>query len=185
MTDAEARSFSRPLLVTQVPPEGLETTLRASDAECAALARENGIVSLSGLEARLRATRRGADGLSVSGVLRAKVRQTCVVTLETFDAEVEEPIEVSFAPPAEAPRSHPKAKRADEDDMRFDDLAEDAPDPLIDGKIDLGAIVAEFLTLGLDPYPRRPGAIFVEPAPEGEKEGPFAGLAAKLDHRDT
>ncbi len=34
---------------------------------------------------------------------------------------------------------------------------EDPPDPIIDGKIDLGALAAEFFALGLDPYPRKPG----------------------------
>ena len=30
-------------------------------------------------------------------------------------------------------------------------------EPLIDGKVDLGALATEFLILGLDPYPRKPG----------------------------
>ena len=34
---------------------------------------------------------------------------------------------------------------------------------MIDGKIDLGALAAEFFALGLDPYPRKPGAEFVAP----------------------
>ena len=36
---------------------------------------------------------------------------------------------------------------------------EDAPDPIVDGKIDLGALAAEFMILGLDPYPRKPGVV--------------------------
>ena len=44
---------------------------------------------------------------------------------------------------------------------------EDDPDPVIDGKIDLGALTAEFFALGLDPYPRKPGAEFVAPAGGG------------------
>ena len=41
----------------------------------------------------------------------------------------------------------------------------DPPDPIIGGKIDLGALASEFLALGLDPYPRKPGAKF-QPAGE-------------------
>ena len=41
---------------------------------------------------------------------------------------------------------------------------EDRPDPVVDGKIDLGAVAAEFFALGLDPYPRKPGVEFVAPA---------------------
>ena len=34
------------------------------------------------------------------------------------------------------------------------------PDEIVNGQIDLGAITAEFLVLGLDPYPRKPGVDF-------------------------
>ena len=49
-------------------------------------------------------------------------------------------------------------------------------EPLVDGKIDLGALAIEFLILGLDPYPRKPGAIFQPPADAQPDEGPFAAL---------
>jgi len=182
--------FSRPLQAAAVPAEGLDVVLQPNAGECAALARENDLRALTGLEARLHVARRGAEGLEVSGHLRAKVRQTCVVTLEDFDAEVDEPVHLRFAPPprsgksaSAAPRRAAKKserwKEQAEDEpapARIVDLEEDAPDPLIGGAIDLGAIVGEFLTLGLDPYPRKPGARFSEPAPAGEEDGPFAAL---------
>ena len=56
------------------------------------------------------------------------------------------------------------------------DLDDDTPDPLVGGAIDLGAIASEFLTLGIDPYPRSPGASFSEPEPAPEAPGPFAVL---------
>ena len=37
------------------------------------------------------------------------------------------------------------------------------PEPLIGGVVDLGALATEFLILGLDPYPRKPGAVFEPP----------------------
>lgn len=182
--------FSRPLQAAAVPPEGLDVILQPNAEECAALARENDLRALTAIEARLRVTRRGADGLEVSGRLLAKVRQTCVVTLEDFDVEVDEPVHLCFAPPpgsdksasAEPRRAVKKSERWKEPvedepaPARIVDLEEDAPDPLIGGAIDLGAIVSEFLTLGLDPYPRKPGARFTEPAPAGEEDSPFAAL---------
>ena len=54
---------------------------------------------------------------------------------------------------------------------------EDPPDPIVDGKIDLGALAAEFLALGLDPYPRKPGVAFDPPEPQGGRDSPFAALA--------
>lgn len=179
MSGGASLSFSRPLLVSSVPPEGLEATLRPNEAERAALARDNDLGALEDLEARLRITRKGAEGLAVTGVLRGKVRQTCVITLEEFDADVEEPVDVTFAPPANAAhRMKPFEAEAD-----YGEFGEDAPDPIIDGAIDLGAIVSEFLTLALDLYPRSPGATFVEPAPEDAKDGPFATLRAKLEDK--
>ena len=72
------------------------------------------------------------------------------------------------------PRGAPGAARA-----RFPAHEEDdPPDPIVDGKIDLGALAAEFVALALDPYPRKPGARFepVDVEPDRERI-PFAGLA--------
>jgi len=179
---SEAKAFSKPLVATSVPPEGLDVTLRPNEAERAALARANGLVAVEALEAHLSVRRRGADGLAVTGRLHAKVRQTCVVTLEEFDAEIEEPIETTFAPPHDA--SH-RARKSRDEEALYDESGEDAPDPVIDGTIDLGALVSEFLTLGLDPYPRSPGATFVEPAPQSSQDGPFANLNVKLGDKGS
>ena len=64
------------------------------------------------------------------------------------------------------------------------DDQEDPADPIIDGKIDLGAITLEFLTLSLDLYPRKPGVHFTD-VTIGEKdeadESPFAALRRLKD----
>jgi hypothetical protein len=54
----------------------------------------------------------------------------------------------------------------------------DAPEPLIGGSIDLGAIASEFLMLAIDPYPRKAGVAFEPPANDEDTGGPFAALAA-------
>ena len=96
--DPNALPFSRPLAVAEVSPEGLETAIRANAEECAALAKANGLVAVARLEADFRIEREGAESFAVSGELRADVRQTCVVTLDEFDAQIVEPIELRFAP---------------------------------------------------------------------------------------
>ena len=50
----------------------------------------------------------------------------------------------------------------------------DEPEPLIGGVVDLGAIATEFLILGLDPYPRKPGVVFEPPQDLKPDGGPFA-----------
>ena len=55
---------------------------------------------------------------------------------------------------------------------------EDEPDPIIDGKIDLGALAAEFFALGLDPYPRKPGVSFESPEEAEATVSPFSALVS-------
>jgi hypothetical protein len=92
-----------------------------------------------------------------------------VVTLEPIENEVAESIDLVFAPAAALP-GHESA----EVEVPIDDT----PEALLDGKIDLGAIATEFLLLGIDPYPRKPGVVFQSPGSDDDATHPFAGLAA-------
>ena len=44
--------------------------------------------------------------------------------------------------------------------------------------VDLGVVATEFLSLGIDPYPRKAGVEFAAPAVEDDTPHPFAALAA-------
>jgi hypothetical protein len=181
--------FSRRVAATEVPPEGLDLTIRANEAECAALAAAYGLVALPKFEAQLRITRFRGDGLSVAGELRATTRQACVVTLEEFDSDLVEPILARFIPPKEPPRPT-RARRHDRQDRApvvesapshdINPIEDDPPEQMIGGGVDVGALAAEFLALALDPYPRRPGASFAEPAPAEEASDLSASPFAKL-----
>ena len=48
----------------------------------------------------------------------------------------------------------------------LDPGAADEPEPLVDGVADLGAAATEFLLLAIDPYPRKPDAVFEPPKTE-------------------
>ncbi|QGM99122.1 YceD family protein [Methylocystis parvus] len=180
---AGAAPLSRPLMATEVPPEGLDVEIVATEAERDAIAELNNFPALLALTATLRAQRWRGDGLEVTGELRARLRQTCVLTLEDFEIDVAEPIELRFAPPKEAPRPRSRRRDAEPEPVEAEILSDDPPDPLIGGAVDLGEIVSEFLTLALDPYPRKPGAEFVEPSPEAPTDpaSPFARLRAARD----
>jgi uncharacterized metal-binding protein YceD (DUF177 family) len=173
--------FSRPIAVDTVGEKGLRLDWQASAAECAALAQQDGLVALRDLRVEAEVTRRGRDRLLVRGRVRAVATQNCVVTMEPFDAEVEEPFEVEFAPEAEAEAAYARAMaeiEAAQDKAAALAAQPEPPDPIINGRIDLGALASEYLALGLDPYPRRPGARF-DPVIEdaGEPPSPFAALA--------
>jgi Large ribosomal RNA subunit accumulation protein YceD len=97
----------------------------------------------------------------VRGEVYAEVTQTCVVTLEPIEAIVREAVDVRFAEPAQ---EHRRGNLDAPGVAELIDLdSDDPPDAIENGRIDLGALAAEFLALGLDPYPRKPGAV-LDPA---------------------
>jgi uncharacterized protein DUF177 involved in 23S rRNA accumulation len=160
-----------PVAVDDVAPTGQHFDLVADSAVRAAVARIVGLRDLPRLEGRFDVTRRGADGLHVTGSVLATVGQNCVVTLEPIENDIEETVDLVFLPPQE------RTPQGEETDAEPRDVKWNDPEPLIGGIVDLGALATEFLMLGLDPYPRKPGAVF-EPPPDRKPDGgPFAALA--------
>ncbi|MBS7537431.1 YceD family protein [Ancylobacter lacus] len=165
---SEAPPFTHPILVASLPDAGSTFRLAPDEAVRAALARDFDIPAIPALTARVTLVPDHQGGVRVEGHLDAVVRQICVATLEPFDAPVSEDIEMHFVPADRLPEVQPGAE--------VEVGAEDLPDPLIDGRIDIGAVVAEFLALGLDPYPRKPGVEFTPVTEDVEPESPFAVL---------
>jgi hypothetical protein len=164
--------------VADVPPEtGAHFELTADEQARAAIARIAGVRELPRLDAAFDVTRQGADGLHVVGEVSATVGQNCVVTLEPLANEIEEKVDILFSPPL--PGVELEEDEDDESGKRSGGSKRnlDGPEPLLDGAIDLGALAIEFLLLGIDPYPRKPGAKFDPPADLKPDPGPFAALA--------
>jgi hypothetical protein len=169
-----AGPLSRVVRVDALPKEGQTFEIEASPAERAAVAAFNKLPSIEALTASLNLRHSLRGGVRVTGAVHADLTQVCVVSLDPFPASVDEDIDVRFAPaPGEA--ASPRRLSGEPKDLSMAD--DDEPDPIIDGKIDLGALVAEFLTLGLDPYPRKPGVLFDPPDEPGLKDSPFSTLA--------
>ncbi len=163
--------LSRPLDVDDVPADGLDVTIETTPEERAALARAFDLADLPGLSARF--TIKGtAKRLAVKGRVDARVTQTCVVSLDPFDSSVSEDVDVAFAAPRPA-----GADPTGYNDAQTGDSLQDPPDDIVDGKIDLGALTVEFLALGLDPYPRKPGVEFDPGLGPDAPASPFAALA--------
>jgi hypothetical protein len=175
MSDRNSRDFTAPWRVPvpaeEIPDTGQRFDLVADEPVRAAVARVAGLRDLPRFEAHFDVTRRGTGGLHVIGKISATVGQTCVVTLEPLANEVDETVDLLFEPTSLLPETEGSAE------PRLRDVKPDDPEPLVGGVVDLGALATEFLILGLDPYPRKPGAIFEAP-PDGKPDsGPFAGLA--------
>ncbi len=158
-----------PVAVEDVAETGARFDLVANAQVRAAAARMAGLRDLPRLEANFDVTRRGT-GLHVAGRVSATVGQLCVVTLDPLVNEVEEAIDLLFVPQPTAEREDGKVGTRGE--------SVDETEPLIGGRVDLGALAIEFLILGLDPYPRKPGAAFQPPPGAKPDESPFAALAS-------
>jgi hypothetical protein len=162
--------WSVPVAVEDVPDAGLHMEIEAPEPARAAIAALAGLRALPRLGAVFDLIRQG-PGIHVSGRVWATVGQTCVVSLEPMESEVEEAVDVSFSPQVAAQAaSAGEGHHAKPDD-------EEPPEPLIAGQVDLGALAVEFLLLGIDPYPRKAGAEFSAPKVEDGGDHPFAALA--------
>ena len=164
--EAGAAPWHVPIAVQDVAETGQRFDLVADENVRAAVARVAGLRELPRLQASFEVNRRGAGGLHVAGVVSATVGQTCVVTLEPLANELEEAVDLLFLPAQREGEAEAKPREAKWDD----------PEPLLGGLVDLGALATEFLILGLDPYPRKPGAVFDPPREPKAEDGPFAAL---------
>jgi hypothetical protein len=162
------RPWSVTVRLDEIPEAGRRVELEANAAARAELAEPLGVDAVERLSASFDLTRRGRDGLHVGGRVSATVRQTCVVSLEPVVNEIDEEVDVDFAPPREA------ADAADDEEGR----GREEPEPLIGNSVDLGVLATEFLILGVDPYPRKADAAFEAPASDAAESHPFAALAA-------
>jgi uncharacterized metal-binding protein YceD (DUF177 family) len=155
--------FSRPVSVERVGA-AMRVEVEADEAEREAVARRMGLVALPALTCGFVLSRGLGPTVQAQGSLRARVVQTCVVTLEPFEAAVEEAFSVRFVP-EEALATAIEVE--DEDEI-----------PYAGGSIDLGEATSEQLALALDPFPRKPGAAFSDDAAE-TPGGAFAALAGR------
>jgi len=182
MTDNKPE-FSYPVEVGDIPSTGLVVRIEADEAERKALAARFGLISLESLKAEMEIKPWRKRGVAVSGHFTAAVTQTCVVSLEPLSARLDEDFQDYFLPEADLRRLISDAE------ITLDVNAAD-PDPLEGDRIDAGELVAEHVSLAIDPYPRKEGAEFSPPegvesteSPAEPAENPFAVLQ-KLRGKD-
>ncbi len=100
--------FSHVRQVDAIPPSGLRVVLDASEDERKGIARLLRIVGVDQLHADLMALREGSR-IRVTGSVTAKARQACVVSLEAVPEEINDTVEVVFAPQDESEAAMRKA----------------------------------------------------------------------------
>ena len=169
--------FSYPVKVGHISANPVRIVLEANAEELKALAKFWNVVSVDYLKAELQVTRWKKDGVKIKGEVHAAVTQSCVVTLEPVTSKIDEPVEHIFVPEGS---KLARMVTNEEGEIVLDPDGPDIPDQFTGDSIDVGAAVAEFAALAIDPYPRKPDAEFPEAAdkePEEEKRpSPFAAL---------
>jgi uncharacterized metal-binding protein YceD (DUF177 family) len=163
--------FSRPIAVLSVPRAGQNVSLRPTEAQRTAIAAFLALPAVESFAADVTVAPSRGGSFHVTGSLKARVQQVCVVSLEPFPAEIEESIDVRFAPEEHlGPVGKKEVERTLTD--------EDPPEPVVNGVIDLGELAIEALALGLAPFPRKPGVETPVLDANDRQESPFAVLAA-------
>jgi uncharacterized metal-binding protein YceD (DUF177 family) len=173
--------WSVPVNVVQIPDTGLHRDLEADRAAREAMAEVGGLREVLSASASLDVTPKTGGRFHVTGHVRARIGQTCVVTLDPIENEIDEPIDLVFAPPEQIPDLSELVDEATESVKEIPD----PPEPIIRGVIDLGRLATDALFLAVDPYPRRPDAVFEPPVEATDpNDHPFAALKAlQLDTR--
>lgn len=166
MTD---QPWSETLSLHELAHGPVRRTLIAPEAARKRIARQFNLDDLASLEAEVMVSP-WLDGAEVRGRWHAALLQTCGVTLEPLPSEPEGEFVVRVLP-----AGSPNAPEPPAGEIEVDLEGEDPPD-LLDGEtIDLAGYVVEHLGLEIDPFPRKPGAVFTPPD-EPEELSPFAVL---------
>jgi uncharacterized metal-binding protein YceD (DUF177 family) len=164
--------FSRTIRAGHIKEAAQEHVVVADEAARAALAALYGLEGIARLRGTFVLRHERAGVIAATLDMQATVTQTCVVTLEPFEARIAEHSALRFVPARNVPEG---------EEEELDPESLEGPDeiPYINDVIDLGAALAEQLALALDPYPRKPDAELPEEY-RGEPEGSFAALKGKF-----
>jgi uncharacterized metal-binding protein YceD (DUF177 family) len=172
--------------IEEIGKAGFQRTREASAEERSAVARELGLIACERLVATYLLRARAGGRYELEATISAAITQACVVTLDPVPQAIEAEVAARFWPAEEL------AGSLDEGGL-VDPTAEDEPEPIIDGMLEVGRVVYEQLAMVIDPFPRAPDAVLERTeaagsaAATGESttEGPFAKLSAlKAKARD-
>lgn len=143
--------------------------LSPDEATRALIAKSLELEALPRFSAEVRLTQ-WLDGVELKGRWSADVTYRCGISLDLFDDTLEGEVFVRAVPP-----ESPAAVLDDTGEVELSLESEDPPDVLEEDLIDVGAYLVEHLALAIDPFPRKPGAVFEAP-PAEEPPSPFAVL---------
>lgn len=170
---ADVDPWRAPVVVAQIPETGVHREIEAGGREREAMAEIAGLREIVSASASFDVIPKSGGRVHVVGRVRARIGQTCVVTLDPIENDIDEEIDLMFAPPEQI--RHP-ADMLDETEDKDAEIPE-PPEAIVGGIIDLGRLATDYLFLGVDPYPRKPGVSFEPRITAADPEDhPFAAL---------
>ena len=165
LINMEAQTMSSKFAVERLASgKKVKFVVEPSTDEIVDLVDRFGFVAIESMRAEGTIKEVAKDGWDVTGHLSAKVTQRCVITgdpvLEVVDFAIEE-----------------RYVRHTETDSDVE-VELDGAEPLVDGSIDLGEMVAQSLGVAVTPWPKSAAASEHLVVEDVIDEHPFAGLAA-------
>jgi len=147
--------FSRPIDVTTIGKNGRHFDFQATESEKSALARRYDILDIQKLTAKsvIKPAKKGQYNLQASYCVNLK--QACSLSLETVEDEISGKFTVTLQHP---PRESNKQSQNEDVEIAFD-LDEGDIEYLNSNQVDAGELIAQYISLEINPYPRKPGAI--------------------------
>src|ERR1700761_3189804 len=131
-----------PIVVAQIPDTGLHREFEASDIARAGMADVAGLREVMSASASFDLKPKSNGRVHVTGEVRGRIGQTCVVTLEPIENTIDEMVDLMFAPPEQIPTL---ATLVDEAAQSEDGDVPDPPEPIVNGVIDLGRLATDAL----------------------------------------
>ncbi|MEL6375234.1 MAG: DUF177 domain-containing protein [Pseudomonadota bacterium] len=156
----------------------LDKKLIADETARAQITRAAGLIGCDMVEAAYTLTPRPGGRVTMQARFEARVRQTCVVTLEPIEQVVAEAFTTEFRPAEAMPAPANGETAYDEAELDLE--------PIEAGVLQTGRVIYEHLVAGLDPYPRASDAALdaseahppaADPDAVNGKPNPFAALA--------
>lgn len=164
------KDFSYPLKIEDINQGEQTYKLRANKAQLETLREILQIPAVNYFEADIKLTFQKKKGiLDVSGEVRAGLILISVISLDEFEKEYKSNFSLTYDTNA----TYEQIREMDED------IEDDIPDIVIDGKIDLGDIAIEQLALVMEDHPRKDGEEFTSVIEDDSpvRENPFAVLS--------
>ncbi len=176
--------FSRPVDVTTIGAKGRKFEFQASEEERAALAERYSIVSIDQLDSICVITPAKSGRYNLSADFTARLVQLCSISLDPVEEVISGKFRIILQQPERS--SHPERAEIDFD---FD---ESDIEMIHSNLVDMGELIAQHLSLEINPYPRKAGVTGEELGqkiirendviPDQEKENPF-DLLKTLKHK--